>query len=258
MDQTLTATQPIPPHVMTVLTDGRTDGNRYFLPARTLDRKLYEDVDKVLVALGGKWNRSAKAHVFTDASRLETALTTGTFADPKTLSFFATPPQVVKRLVGIAGVERGHRCLEPSSGEGAIVRELAAVTGSDNVVAIEADPHRSASTREQVATLTGDFLSCDPETFAPFDRVVMNPPFTTPGHPRADIEHVRHAMRFLRPGGVLAAVMSSGVQFRDDRMAREFRDWLDAHDGRIISVPDEAFRESGTLVRTVIVRAEAR
>jgi len=87
-----------------------------------------------------------------------------------------------------------------------------------------------------------------------FDRVVMNPPFSG----RADIAHVRHAHSFLRPGGRLAAIMSNGVAFREDRLAREFREFVAANDGVISPNPDGAFLESGTGVRTVTVVLEKR
>ena len=42
--------------VLDVLGNCRVEENVLFLPAN-LDRKVYTDVNKVLEALGGKWNR---------------------------------------------------------------------------------------------------------------------------------------------------------------------------------------------------------
>ncbi len=42
-----------------------------------------------------------------------------------------------------------------------------------------------------------DFLAVTPDTLGTFDRILMNPPFER----GADAEHVRHAFRFLTPGG---------------------------------------------------------
>jgi hypothetical protein len=44
-----------------------------------------------------------------------------------------------------------------------------------------------------------------------FDRVVMNPPFDH----GADIKHVEHARKFLKPGGRLVAVVANGPRQRE-------------------------------------------
>ncbi len=77
----------------------------------------------------------------------------------------------------------------------------------------------------------------------------MNPPFEG----RADIHHVTRAFGMLAPGGRLAAIMSSGVAYRSDRIATEFREFVKANSGEIIENPEGAFLESGTGVRTVSV-----
>ena len=53
--------------------------------------------------------------------------------------------------------------------------------------------------------------------------MIMNPPFAD----KADIAHVRHALGFLRPGGLLIAVMAGGVTFREDRATAGFRELVE-------------------------------
>src|SRR3546814_16691239 len=43
--------------------------------------------------------------------------------------------------------------------------------------------------------IEGDFLALDPAHYAPFDAVIMNPPFDR----GRDCDHVRHALAFLKP-----------------------------------------------------------
>jgi hypothetical protein len=50
--------------VANVLANSCVEENRLFLPPEQLDRKLYVSVNKVLEAIGGKWNRREKAHLF--------------------------------------------------------------------------------------------------------------------------------------------------------------------------------------------------
>ena len=53
-------------NVLSVLSSSRIEGNKVFLPDSQLDRKSYQDVNKVLDALGGKWSKKEKAHLFND------------------------------------------------------------------------------------------------------------------------------------------------------------------------------------------------
>ncbi len=77
----------------------------------------------------------------------------------------------------------------------------------------------------------------------------MNPPFSR----QADIVHVTHAAKFLKPGGRLVTIMSAGVKFRDNTKTKTFRDLITRLDGQIIDNPDRAFKSFECVVNTVIV-----
>ncbi|XXX77323.1 hypothetical protein WMF30_00935 [Sorangium sp. So ce134] len=94
-----------------------------------------------------------------------------------------------------------------------------------------------------------DFLSLSPSDQPPIDAVVMNPPFAR----FADAHHVAHALRCVRPGGTVAAIMGAGARYRDVAPYRELRALLEANGGTMEDVPEGAFIESGTGVRTVKV-----
>jgi hypothetical protein len=79
--------------------------------------------------------------------------------------------------------------------------------------------------------------------------VMMNPPFAR----RADLAHVTHALRFVKPGGVLVAIMANGVTFHSYRETVAFRELVAASGGAITPLPDDAFKQSGASVRTVLV-----
>lgn len=116
---------------------------------------------------------------------------------------FQTPPELAERLVAAAGIQPGDRVLEPSAGLGRLLDALAPYRPGE-VVAVEMSPDcaRELYRREGVRLLQRDFLSVSPGELGAFDAVVMNPPF----HMRADVHHIQHAMKFLRPGGRLAAL----------------------------------------------------
>lgn len=240
----------VPTEVLEVLDQATTDGNALRLAPGQLDRKLYVSTDKVLAAAGGKWNRSAKAHLFEGdaADAIEQVILTGEVVTQKQeFGYFPTPPPVVARLMEIADIAPGMEVLEPSAGRGAIASaaaDLGAVVDCievlpANLAAITTDGYARSA-------VLADFLETEPEPS--YDRVVMNPPFAK----QADIAHVTHALKFLKPDGVLVAVMSAGVIFRTGR-AEAFRQLVTDHLGCFEDLPDDAFKESGTGVRTVIV-----
>jgi predicted RNA methylase len=237
--------------VLNVLAAAQMVGPRLVLVGQ-LDRALYVQTNKVLETAGGKWDKRAKAHVFPvdAADAMEQIIQTGEVTLIRTIQqdfgYFPTPPAVVKRLILLADIDAGMACLEPSAGQGAIATTLWKHGASVNCW--ELLPKNVAVLREAGhRVVEGDFLQVQPEPV--YDRVVMNPPFAK----QADIHHVNHALKFLRPEGLLVSVMSSGVTFRDNKLTQDFRDLVRARGGDIEALPDAAFKESGTMVRTVIV-----
>lgn len=238
--------------VLAVLSTMEVDGARARITKGALERGLYQRTNKALELLGGKWNRSAQAHVFADdpSAALDGVILTGEIARARdVLGFFPTPPELAREIVRKADPRPGMRVLEPSAGDGAIALEI---PGDCERVLVEIDAGRVARLRAggvgDVIVL-GDFLGQSGAILGTFDRVVMNPPFAG----QQDIDHVTHAFGFLRPGGRLVAIMAAGVTFRENRKAVEFRALLDAADGTIAENPEGSFKVSGTGVRTVTV-----
>lgn len=214
----------------------------------------WDALKRVVVALGGKW-RSRKGFVFPDdvdaAEMVRLALETGEVLDSRKAGFFPTPLSLADRLVELIDVGPAtERVLEPSAGTGALAHAVRRLCSLPEIHCVELLPDNAKALRSAGFTVTeGDFLKLTPDDLGTFDAVIANPPFGG----RADIHHVRHALSFLRVGGRLAAIMSAGVAYRQDRLATEFREIVAAHDGTIADNPDGSFLESGTGVRTVTV-----
>lgn len=237
--------------VLTVLARATTEGDALTLVGQ-LDRKLYERTNKVLEAGGGKWNKKAKAHLFEGgaAEAMEQIIQTGEVTLVRTIQqdfgYFPTPAPVVVRLIELADLKPGMCVLEPSAGQGAIATRL--WDSKVNVNCWELLPKNPAVLRDAGhRVVEGDFLLVSPE--AAYDRVVMNPPFAK----QADIQHVNHALKFVRSGGRLVSVMSSSITFRDNKLTTDFRNLVRERGGSIEALEDGAFKSSGTMVRTVIV-----
>lgn len=234
-----------------------------------VDRKVYVQLDAVLVACGGQWNRKAKAHVFvTDPTALiDDVITVGEVATrtelDKAMGFFETPPALADELARI--VVPGNVVLEPSAGNGRLVNAVLKA-GAHRVLVCERDAERRAKLASiqpmQVVVLdTDDFLELSPldrrlDAYS-IDAVVMNPPFTCCGL-GDHLDHVRHAHDFLRPRGRLVAVLPSSVTFRQDRRYRDFRDWVSVRSGSFSELPSGSFAPSGTNVNTVVLRMERK
>lgn len=236
--------------VLSVLDRAKTEGNALYLVGQ-LERPLYTKANNVLEAAGGKWNRKAKAHIFDGeaAERIEQILLTGSIDIPKDeFEFFPTPPDVAARVIELADISAGQRILEPSAGRGALVEPLESLDVSvDCVEKMPANAKHLFGLGWLNRVAEGDFLSIEP--VPDYDRVLMNPPFSK----QADIKHVMHALRFLKPDGLLVSVMAAGVVFRDNKLTIGLRDLIRERGGDIEALPEGSFKASGTGVNTVIV-----
>jgi len=215
---------------------------------------MYMSVNTVLAAAGGKWNRSAKAHLFPSdaADAIEQIILTGEVTIPQDFGYFPTPPDVVARVLELAEISRRHRVLEPSAGRGAIALEVARLGAQvDCVELLQANYSHLMTLRGAKALngqlIYGDFLAQKPEPV--YDRITMNPPFAK----QADLVHVQHALKFLKPIGLLVSVMAAGVMFRENRLTTEFRKLVEQRGGEIELLPEGSFKQSGTGVATVVV-----
>lgn len=241
----------IPQEVLDVLNESvRVEGLRIIL-TRELDRKLYVAVDKVLKALGGKWDRKGHAFASDPAPLLAEILGAGAVVDPKKNGFFPTPLALAEELIREADLEPGMLVLEPEAGRAGLADLAAAIVGVDSVHCCELLPENLAVLVEKGYLILGrDFLQVEP--IPKYDRVIMNPPFEG----LLDIDHVRHAYVFLKPGGRLTAIMSAAVDFRQDKKVKAFRKFVEESGGWWQANPEGSFKESGTMVNTVTVLIE--
>jgi protein-L-isoaspartate O-methyltransferase len=165
---------------------------------------------------------------------------------------FPTPPALAARMVEIAGIEPGDRVLEPSAGTGNILRaivdaEVQRKSGpAPFVVTIEINRSLADALTAHLASwvFCGDFLEQNFQSDAHFNRVLLNPPFAN----GADCAHIRHALKFLKPGGRLVAICANGP-----RQQAELRPLATTWE----ELPNGTFADQGTNVRTVLLTIDA-
>jgi predicted RNA methylase len=251
-------TVEVPPEVAAALCTAEVDGVTIRI-TQQLERPLYEAVDKVLRAMGGKWSKKHRAHLFpSDPLPLLTeALGTGEALNRrKTLQLFETPPE----LAELAASHLPHNpglVLEPNAGTGRLV-DAALKRGAEKVRAVEIDQHMAMELAERyrahpVDVVPGNFLSMTP-TGTPFNGAILNPPFAA----HQDIHHVLHAWNWLGDDGRLVAVMSPTAFASGDRIAQEFRSWVAETGADVIDIPAGTFAEAGTPLATKLVIATRR
>jgi hypothetical protein len=245
--------------VAQILAGARIDGTRLVIPEQ-LSRADYVAVNQVLTALGGQWSRRDHAHVFPDDPSAQVAAVVSGAAMPppaRTAEGYVPTPlevaeEVVREHTRLADLD-APRVLEPSAGDGALVDAIRVTAPDATVVAVEPNADRAADlgTWPGVTLVPSTFEEYAAQTTDRFDAVVMNPPFSVPGHPTIWIDHVRLAWRLLDPGGRLTAIVPNGYTFRNDRRHTAIRELIEHAGGQHAALTEEAFGRRG--IRTVVV-----
>ena len=179
--------------------------------------------------------------------------------DPKTslaknYGFFPTPDKVAHTVIDECRLDTRDDdvlTVEPSAGTGALARLAAAKGALVDCIEVQASLARALTAENRYREVyVGDFLWLNPQHASSYDRVVMNPPFDR----ERDIDHVMHALKFLKPTGFLVAVMSAGTEFRSTKKSVAFRELMKKMNARWRDLPEGSFRSVGTTVNTVVLR----
>lgn len=165
---------------------------------------------------------------------------------------FPTPPELVARMIEIADIQEGEKVLEPSAGTGAILDQLTC----GDITAVEIDYElcrylRNRTFDPPIMLIEKDFLDLR-GGIGTLDKVIMNPPFAK----YQDVSHITHALKFLRPGGRLVAIASGGITSRQNNKSKVFRELLESLGAEIEPLPEGTFKDSGTMVNTVLITVD--
>ncbi|WP_410874774.1 hypothetical protein [Nocardia sp. A7] len=256
---------PVPEFARVILAESRVEGNNLFLPQQ-LSTADYKRINRVIESMGGKWNRRAQAHVFPEdpSETVAGAVARGTTpnTDRKVLqAYFATPGPLARHLVagqhsGIAALAPGAHVLEPSAGDGALVRAILATNQSVQITAVEPDRERAKAIAydPRVTVVIASFEEFATTATTRYAGVVMNPPFALPGQATVWMDHLYTAWDLLDDGGQMLALAPSNYTHRTDRDHRAIREFITEH-GAHEALPAGAFTTSGTEVDTVLLHA---
>jgi phospholipid N-methyltransferase len=250
----LTVNHPIQPRILAILGQLKFDGNNATIPMQ-LDRPTYVEVHKVLELAGGKWNKKAKAHVFSDdeaeAVIIDAVAQGHIFDRKKAFQYFPTPDRLADKMCSRADLGTQElTILEPSAGDGAIVRAIRRCDPNSTIDTIEIDEKHRDSLKKSGASIIniGDFMLLPTSLFKDtFNRIIANPPFRN----LQDIIHLRRMYDVLAPKGTLVCLTSPSWQFRSTKLCKEFRTWLDGLAHTVEEIESGTF--SDTDIRTLLI-----
>lgn len=228
------------------------EGNVVKLPSVQLERKLYQDVAKALELIGGKWNRKFAGFVFQqDPAELLNEIATGEKRNlKKEFQFFATPDSIADYLVQLAELKNNDVILEPSCGQGAIIKAINKVCDSLPYCYELMDVNRLMLNKSNLKfnLIGSDFFEGNSDEEA-YTKIIANPPFSK----NQDLTHVLEMYNRLAVNGRLVSIVSTSWVQGSQKKQIEFREFLESVNAEILDIPKGAFKESGTMIACKII-----
>lgn len=167
------------------------------------DKAAVAEAEKALMAIGAVKAGRHWQFDYDPTEVLDQVVCSGCIPDHKSHQFYPTPESVAALAVELAQIGPEHTCLEPSAGQGG----LADMMPSTRTICVEiSDLHCQILKAKGYATVQADFLKFTSDN--PFDRIVMNPPFSE-GRWHA---HLQHAASMLATDGRLVAILPASAK----------------------------------------------
>lgn len=200
---------PVPFQVLKHLIDGgcSRNSNAFSFHFEAKGKPGYEEAREIIEKIGGvKSTNGLNAFDFEYDPRqvISKIIDFGCLPDEKSHQYYPTPEHIAKYVVDLAEIEEGHTVLEPSAGQGNIAAEIAV----GKLTCVEISKIHSEILKSKVFNvIQGDFLELS-HHLPKYDRIVMNPPFADSRW----LLHLKAAVKMLKPGGKLIAVLPSSAK----------------------------------------------
>lgn len=200
--------------------------------------EVCEKLAEIFELLGGKpVDTLRKSFSFDrpiDYDRLTGVGETGEHEASITERFFETPDWVIDRMIALVGGNMVGVVLEPSAGNGAILRRV--IGHRCAFIAYEINKERANALREEfgekAAVVNLDFMGVYDGAFL-VDYVLMAPPLDE----LRDISHIMHAATFLNVVGKLVAVASGEAVNGPSKESQVFREFLAENNAAVEPLP---------------------
>ncbi len=210
----------------------------------------YNEVKTALIKAGAKYKQNT--FVFPDPAQpyIDRLIGGEKVNIKKEFQFFATPDVLADELVFQAQIEPTHKILEPSAGQGAIIKAIQKVFENNQSVDYCETMGVNLTFLQKIKNarpVGADFLKFD--GLIKYDRIIANPPFSK----NQDIQHIYKMYDCLKKGGRLVSISSKHWQNSNNKTETTFRNWLRDVKADVQEISSGAFKESGTSVASVII-----
>lgn len=235
-----------------ILKNCTLENNVMKLPNIQFNKKSYLEAKKWIEEAGGSW-QGGKVQGFTfpfDAKRVFSILHAGKRCNlQQEFQFFETPASVADWIVMLSGgISSEDTILEPSAGRGAIIKAIHRACPNVVVDCFELMPeNKEFLTALSNVNIIGDTFK---ETVKKYTKIIANPPFAG----NQDIKHVKLMYNCLSENGVLVAITSRHWLFAEEKICKDFRQWLKSVNGQQFEIEGGEFKESGTTIATMALK----
>lgn len=213
--------------------------------------KEYTDLKREVIKAGGLYKKNGFVFKEPALDVYHRIISGDDYNIKKKFQFFATPDVICDLLVSLAEISTSDNILEPSAGDGSIIRAINRALPNKNISCFELMPiNRESLKTLSTANLIGDdFLTYSNLPITQFDKIIANPPFSK----NQDIDHIYKMYSSLKENGRIVTIASRHWLSSNNKKESQFRDWLQEIGATTHDVPQGAFKESGTNIQTIII-----
>lgn len=228
--------------------------DKLVLPQKWFSPNLYKQVTNFLKTFNCKNSTYMKRKAFVNQGEFtsEQILEVGKKLKGVSLStkfdFFPTPKGLASLVRELAEISNTNTILEPSAGTGSLLEGL----NKENIQCVELS-NVLASILEVKGYKTTNTSFEEFNSNTKYDRIIMNPPFGK----RLDAKHILLAFnKYLKEGGILVAIHSTGILNATDKASKEFQELYKKYGTYQKVCDNEEFKNSakGTNISTCITK----
>ncbi|MEW6542445.1 MAG: DUF6094 domain-containing protein [Nitrospirota bacterium] len=150
------------------------------------------------------------------------------------MGFYPTPPLSLARVAAWVRPKARDRdepyaLLDPCCGEGQALKTIANQFHASQTWGIEPDVDRAMQASQILQTVVqGSIFDARINPLACMGLLWLNPPYDTEGRVRSEVTFLKHAHKWLVPGGVLVFIVPEAI-IQDEQTAR----WIGRHYTRL-------------------------
>ena len=229
----------------------KVDNHALLLPTERMTAKEYADVKNILQKAGGSYKKNSFIFEEPAADIYLRILSGEDYNLKKKFQYYPTPAATGDYMVKLADIKCGMSFCEPSAGRGSLINAIHRVC-PDAVVDYWEIMELNRKYLQEIPNtnfMGVMFENALEESLKRYDRIIANPPFSN----NQDENHIQVMYKLLKPKGRLVTVSSTHWQNAKEKKSQQFREWISKVKAEVIEVPEGTFKESGTMIPTLII-----